>query len=285
MTSPAEPPVVLPRIAVLGAGSMGGAIVAGVVESGATVEGGITAVNRTRAKADALALPGVESLALEEDPGATSRALAGARLVLVGVKPAGVPALLDEIREALEPGALVVSIAAGVTIATMEARVPNPVVRTMPNTPSTVRRGVTGVAAGDRVDAAGRALVHALFETVGTVVELPEDRIDALGTVAGSGPAYVFLLMEEMTAAARAMGFDAADARTLVEETFAGASALLAASDVDPAELRRRVTSPKGSTERAIAVYQAAGLAGMFEEGMRAALARSREMAAEAAGA
>jgi len=93
----------------------------------------------------------------------------------------------------------------------------------------------------------------------------------------------VFLLMEKMTAAARELGFDEPTARLLVEETFAGASALLAASDVDPAELRRRVTSPKGSTERAIAVYEPAGLDALFAEGMRAAVARAAEMAADAA--
>ena len=271
----------LPRIAILGAGSMGGAILAGVVDSG-LARSGVVVTNRSAAKADGIRLDGVESIALERDPDGNRTAVAGARLVLLGVKPAMVPDLLREVADALPADAVVVSLAAGVTTATMEALVPNAVVRSMPNTPSVVRRGVTGIAAGSRADADDLALVRALFETVGSVVELAEDRIDALGTISGSGPAYVFFLMERLTESARHLGFDDAQARMLVEETFRGASELLAASDVDPAELRRRVTSPKGSTERAIAVLEEADLTAVFDRAVAAAHARSKEMAAEA---
>src|SRR5690606_25291266 len=119
----------LPRIAILGAGSMGGAILAGLVDSGLATEG-VAVTNRTVAKADAVRLPGVESYALETDPGANATALDGARVVIVGVKPAMVPALLEEVSGDLAPDAIVVSVAAGVTTATMEAVIPNPVVRT-----------------------------------------------------------------------------------------------------------------------------------------------------------
>ncbi|MBZ6372364.1 MAG: pyrroline-5-carboxylate reductase, partial [Microbacterium hominis] len=114
------------------------------------------------------------------------------------------------------------------------------------------------------------------------VIELAEDQIDALGTISGSGPAYVFLLIEDLTEAARGKGFSDADARLMAEQTFIGAAALLDATREDPAELRRRVTSPKGTTERAIAVLQGANLAGIFAEATDAALARSRELAAGA---
>jgi pyrroline-5-carboxylate reductase len=268
----------LPRIAVLGAGSMGGAILQGLMASG-TPHGGVTAVNRTAAKADALHGDGVASLALERDPSATRTALAGARLVVLGVKPAGIPALLEEIRDDLEPDAIVVSIAAGVTIATMEALVPNAVLRAMPNTPAVVRQAVTGLAAGSRATPAQTAVARAFFETVGAVVEVPEDRMDALSTISGSGPAYVFLLIEQLTATARRIGFAEADARLMVEQTFRGASELLAAADVDPAELRRRVTSPKGTTERAIAVLEEADLGEVFDRATAAALERARQLA------
>ena len=127
-------------------------------------------------------------------------------------------------------------------------------------------------------------MVRRLFETVGTVVEVPEDRIDALSTISGSGPAYVYLLIEELTEAAVGKGFSEEQARLMAEQTFIGAAALLEASGDDPAELRRRVTSPKGTTERAIAVLQGAHLAGLFAEATDAALARARELARASVG-
>jgi pyrroline-5-carboxylate reductase len=272
----------LPRIAILGAGSMGGAILQGLVASGAA-PAGVTVTNRTAAKADELAaLDGVTSVALERHPSGNVDAVADAGIVLIGVKPAMVPDLLREITPALRPGAVVVSLAAGVTIATFE-RILGPdavVVRSMPNTPAVVRQAVTGIAAGSRADTAAMALVRQLFETVGAVIEVPESQIDALSTISGSGPAYVFLLIEELTRAASAKGFAPDDARLMAEQTFIGAAALLAASGEDPAELRRRVTSPKGTTERAIAVLQDAHLDEVFGRATDAALARARELAA-----
>jgi pyrroline-5-carboxylate reductase len=273
----------LPRIAILGAGSMGGAILAGLVESGLATSG-VAVTNRTAAKADAVRMPGVDSFALETHPEANATALEGAGVVILGVKPAMVPGLLEQVAEFLEPDAIVVSVAAGVTTATMEGIIPNPVARTMPNTPSLVRRGVTGLAAGSRISTDDLALVRAVFETVGAVIELPEDRIDALSTISGSGPAYVFFLIEQLTGAALRMGFSEADARLMVEQTFLGASELLQESDADPAVLRRRVTSPNGTTMRAIAVIEEANLGGLFDRATAAALARAQEMAAEAAG-
>ena len=112
------------------------------------------------------------------------------------------------------------------------------------------------------------------------MIEVPESQMDALSTISGSGPAYFFLLVEEFTRAAVAKGFTQPEARAMAEQTFIGAAALLAASDVDPAELRRRVTSPNGTTERAIGVLQDARLDELFGRATDAALARAREMAA-----
>jgi pyrroline-5-carboxylate reductase len=257
---------------------MGGAILSGLLQSGATADG-IAVTNRTESKAAALRSGRVDSFSQETTPDANRAAAHGARLVLVGVKPAMVPDLLRELGDAMEPDALVVSVAAGVTIATMEELVPQTVFRTMPNTPSIVRRGVTGLAAGSRATPEDTALVRALFETVGAVVEVPEERIDALSTISGSGPAYVFFLIERLTEAARHLGFDEGAARLMVEQTFLGASELLAVSDAGPEELRRRVTSPKGTTERAIAVMESADLTAMFDAATASALARAREMA------
>jgi len=264
---------------------MGGAILQGVVASGIPVDGGIVATNRTAEKALLLgALEGVRSIALEENPNGNAEAAAEARIVIVGVKPAMVPDLLAEIAPHLREDAIVVSLAAGVTLQTFASVLGSDVsvIRSMPNTPATVGKAVTGLAAASSVTDEERALVRRLFEIVGAVIEVPEEQIDALSTISGSGPAYVFLLIEDFTRAAIAKGFDEKDARLMAEQTFIGATALLEASGTDPAELRRRVTSPKGTTERAIAVLQEANLEQVFTQATDAALARARELAAGA---
>ncbi|HEV7623844.1 MAG TPA: pyrroline-5-carboxylate reductase [Amnibacterium sp.] len=265
-------------VAILGGGSMGGAILSGLRAAGVP---DLRVTTRTAARA-LEAGDGLSVLVAERDPDANRAAVRGARLVVVAVKPAGVPALLAEIADALEPGAVVVSVAAGIPIATMTAALPEgtPVLRAMPNTPSAVGAGVTGVAGAPGTAAGDAAAVVAAFRTVGTVVELPEERIDALSAVSGSGPAYVYLFLERFIDAARRLGFSADEARALVAGTAQGALQLLAATGEAPAELRRRVTSPKGTTERAVAVFEQHDLGGIFDEALAAAIARAKEIAA-----
>ncbi len=273
----------LPSLAMLGTGSMNGAILGGLLQPGVEVDGDVRVTTLSAASAEALGeRDGVAASSVEEDADANRRAVRGARVVVVGVKPHMVPDLLREIADDLDPGALVISVAAGVTIATFESLLPAhvAVLRSMPNTPSLVGRGVTGLAAGTRSGPEHLALARAVFATVGDVVEVPEERIDALSTISGSGPAYVFLLIEELTRTAEAKGFSPDEARVLVQGTFRGAVELLAVSDDEPAELRRRVTSPNGTTERAVKVLQAADLSGLFDRATDAALARARELAA-----
>jgi pyrroline-5-carboxylate reductase len=272
--------VYLPSIAILGTGSMGGAILAGLLAPGVTVDGGIRVTNRTAEKAGALAGDSVISLATDENPAANREAVIGAKLVIIGVKPAMVPDLLREIADDLEPDAIVVSVAAGVTTSTMEALVASSVVRAMPNTPAIVGRGVTGISAGSRSSSLDVELAKRLFETVGVVLVVPETQIDELSTISGSGPAYVFYLIEQLTQTAVGLGFSEADAATMVNTTFLGAAELLNESNLPPAELRRRVTSPKGTTEKAIAVLEAADLTATFDAATAAALARAKELAA-----
>ncbi|PDQ35422.1 MAG: pyrroline-5-carboxylate reductase [Candidatus Lumbricidophila eiseniae] len=273
--------VTLPPTAFLGAGSMARAIIAGLQASDVAVVGGIRTTNRSAERAAELASSRVTAYATETDAEANRRAVRGAGLVIIAVKPAMVPDLLLEIADALDPHAVVVSVAAGVTTARCEELLPVSVavIRAMPNTPALVRRAVTGISVGSRASATDLALAVTLFEAVGEVLVVPEGQIDALSAISGSGPAYVFYLIEQVTTAARTQGFTDAEAKTLVEETFRGASELLAASSEDPAELRRRVTSPNGTTERAIAVLTAANLAQVFERATDAALARAYELA------
>jgi pyrroline-5-carboxylate reductase len=274
--------VTLPTIAMLGAGSMGRAILSGLLAPGVQVAG-IRVTNRSAARAATLAgAPGVTAYATETRADANRLAVEGAQVVLVAVKPAMVRDLLAEIGDSLAPGTVVVSVAAGVTAATMESLLPDSVsvVRAMPNTPAVVGKAVTGVSAGSRTDPEDLSLVRTLFETVGEVVEVPESQLDALSTISGSGPAYVFLLIEALTEAAVQKGFTPAQAATLVNGTFLGAAELLVSSGEEPAELRRRVTSPNGTTERAIAVLAEADLPALFARATDAALARARALAA-----
>jgi len=271
--------VTLPTIAILGTGSMGGAILAGLLSPEVVVEGGIRVTNRSVEKAEALRSATVTSLATSVDPDANRVAVRGAKIVLVGVKPAMVPDLLREVADSLEPDAIVVSVAAGVTIATMESLVAGSVLRSMPNTPSVVGKGVTGLAAGTRSSDDDLAVARALFETVGDVLVIPESQIDALSTISGSGPAYVFFLIEQLTRTAVGLGFTDEQAATMVNGTFIGSTALLAASQSTPTELRVKVTSPKGTTERAVAELEAADLSALFDRATAAALARAEELA------
>ncbi|MGV8877304.1 MAG: pyrroline-5-carboxylate reductase [Rhodoglobus sp.] len=270
----------LPSIAIVGAGSMGGAILQGLLDPAVTVTGGIRVTNRTEAKAASVRLPGVESFAIENTPDANARAVRGAKVVMLGVKPHMIADTLADLAPFLEPDVIVISVAAGVTTARMEAVVESVVLRAMPNTPAMVGKGVTGLSAGSRSSAEDLAIGRAVFETVGTVVEVPESQIDALSTISGSGPAYVFFILEEFTRTAVDLGFSAQQALTLVSATFEGSLALLAASDSSPEQLRKQVTSPKGTTERAVEQLQAADLKSIFDRATAAALARAKELAA-----
>jgi pyrroline-5-carboxylate reductase len=261
---------------------MGTAILSGLLASGFDASK-VTITTKTEASADKLADElGVNAIALEAQSSANQDAVAGADVVLVAVKPAYVVDVLKEASPKLQTAALVISVAAGITTDSMEAAVPASVavVRAMPNTPAIVGRAVTGVSTGSRVSEAQLETALDLFETVGRVVVLPEEQIDALSTISGSGPAYVFYLVEQITLAAQEMGFAEDVAAMLVEETFAGATELLSASNQSPEALRKQVTSPNGTTMQAIGVLEQAQLAELFTKATNAALARAKEIAA-----
>ncbi|MCO1338464.1 pyrroline-5-carboxylate reductase, partial [Kocuria polaris] len=211
------------KLAFLGTGSMNGAIMRGIIASGHAPER-ITATVRTPAKAVALAEEtGVNALATEDDANANLTAVADADVVFLGVKPVGILELSREIAGALKPTAAVVSVAAGITVAALEAALNDgqPVVRSMPNTPLTVGLGAVGLAAGAGVDEQTLANVVTLYAGAGVVKVVPEDLIEAVTAVSGSGPAYVFYLAEAMAAAGEKLGLDAETARELASATVA----------------------------------------------------------------
>ncbi len=275
----------LPSVAMLGVGSMGGAILEGLRAPGVQVDGPVVVTTKSAASAEAYAgASDVAAYASELDPEANRKAVRGAKVVIVGVKPWMVADLLKEISADLTPGTILVSVAAGVTTATMEALVAADVsvVRAMPNTPSTVGLGVAGVAGGASASTEVVELVRDIFETVGKAIIVREDQINAVAAVSGSGPAYLFLYTEEMTAAAMRLGFDEDQARLLAQQTVIGSAELLRQSGEDPAELRRRVTSPKGTTEQAILVMQDANLGDLYDRALAANVRRSEELEAGA---
>jgi len=270
-------------VAFLGTGSMGSAILNGMIQSG-TKGSDVRATTKTVANSEQLAIKyGVSAFATEQHPNANSLAVQGADIVIVAVKPGYVLEVLDEISSVIAKDALVISVAAGVQIKTMEEHLPDTVsvIRAMPNTPALIQKGVTGISTGSRVSAAELEIATELFEAVGKALVIPEDHIDALSTISGSGPAYVFYLMEEFIKTAVSQGFSQEAAYLMVSETFLGASELLVQTQGDPAELRRQVTSPNGTTMRAIAVMQDANLHDLFLKATSAALARAKEIAQE----
>lgn len=277
----------LPSTAMIGVGSMGGAILAGLRGPAVSIERPIAVTTRSARSAEAFAgADDVVAHAIETDAEANRRAVRGAGLVILAVKPWMIADTAREIADALEPRAIVVSVAAGVPCAAVEALLPAgvQVVRAMPNTPSHIGRGVTGVAGGASASPEAVETVRSLFATVGSAIVVGEEQINAVAAVSGSGPAYLFLYAEQMTAAAERLGFTREQAELLVEGTITGAAELMRQSGEDPAQLRRNVTSPKGTTERAVEVLQAANWGELFDRALAANIHRSEELAADSAG-
>lgn len=211
-------------------------------------------------------------------------AVAGAGLWLLAVKPQMMRAACEPLAAAAQAQRpLVVSIAAGIPVARLQQWLGGglPVVRCMPNTPALLGAGVTGLYAGEGVDASQRSRADELLSSAGATVWIDaEPLIDAVTAVSGSGPAYVFLLAEALEAAAVAEGLPAADARTLVVQTLLGAGRMLAEAGEAPAELRRRVTSPGGTTQAAIEAFQSGGFEALVARAVHAARERGAALAA-----
>lgn len=265
---------------------MNGAILRGILAAG-HAPGAITATLRSPAKAEALrSETGITVLVAEQTPDANVRAAAGADVVFLGVKPVGIQALCREIADSLGPETIVVSVAAAVTIETISAALNpgQPVIRTMPNTPLMVGLGAVGVSAGEHVSEAALAEVVSLFAGSGVVHVVPEDQLDAVSAVSGSGPAYAFYLVEAMAAAGVELGLDPELSMDLARATVAGSGKMLAAPGADPVAMRRAVTSPNGTTERAIAAFDAGEMPAIVARGARAAADRAAQISSELAG-
>lgn len=269
------------RIAFLGCGSMNEAILGGLLEAGTDPADVVATVRRAERAAElAERHHGITAIAGEEEPDNNKQATKGSAVVILGVKPVGITDLAREISEALAPDTVVVSVAAAVSIAQLEAALPagQPVIRTMPNTPARLGRGVVSVSPGTNCTPEQLQKVKDILRGAGTVVEVPEEQVDALSAISGSGPAYAFYLAEAMAAAGEELGLDRELSLLLARETVAGAGLMLAEPGADPSALRKAVTSPNGTTERAIATFDEGGIPSIIAAGARAAADRAAEI-------
>jgi pyrroline-5-carboxylate reductase len=263
------------RIAFIGAGNMAASLIGGLRAQGLDASQIRASDPGAETRARIQAEHGIETF------DNNAQAIEGADVVVLAVKPQVMKAVCQALQPSLKASQLVVSIAAGITCASLQAWLGAvPVVRCMPNTPALLRQGVSGLYATGEVSAPQREQASELLSAVGTALWLDaEPQLDAVTAVSGSGPAYFFLLIEAMTAAGEKLGLPRETASQLTLQTALGAAHMAVASDVDAAELRRRVTSPAGTTEAAITSFQANGFEAIVEQALQAAARRSAELA------
>ena len=261
------------QIGIIGTGTMGQALIKGLLATGVprrAIRGADPSAAMRRAVHRQF------RIAVTADSRDVAR---GADVVILAVKPQQVPALLADLASGLTQRHLVISIAAGVTLSSLQRALPGvPLVRVMPNLPATVQRGFSALAAGRHATARHRAIADALFRAVGETVELPERSFDAITAVSGSGPAYLFFLAHAWEQAARALGLPPSVAARAVRQTLRGSVRLLDASGEEAATLIARVASKGGTTEAALRVLAKRRVAAHLEEALRAAARRSREL-------
>lgn len=261
-----------PRLAILGLGNMGEAILRGLTGRDSAPASFVCLYDPSSARQEALA-----DLAAVQWHASAADAVRDADLVLLAVKPQAMAGLLDEMAP-IAAARLFVSIAAGITTSYIEARLPGArVVRTMPNTPLLVGKGVVALCAGRSASSEDLAAAKSLFPGA-MLLDVEEPVMDAVTAVSGSGPAYFFAFVEALASAARDQGFNADTAYRLAAGTFIGAAALLEQSGASAAELRSRVTSPGGTTQAALTVLREADLAGIVRTAVDAATRRGQEL-------
>jgi len=261
------------RIAILGGGRIGEALLSGLLSSGWS---DIVVTTRSEARAAELReRHGVEATTANAD------AVRGAALVVVAVKPQDIDALLADVAGCLSGEQTLLSIAAAIPTSYIEARVSDgiPVVRAMPNAPSTVHEGMAGLAAGAHAGEQHLALAEEALTHLGRVVRVPESAMDAITAVSGSGPAYFALLAEAMIEAGILLGLSREISTTLVVQTMFGTAKQLRDQKMHPVELRESVTSPGGTTIAAIRELEQAGVRAAFLNAIQAAMTRSQELA------
>ena len=262
------------QVAVVGAGVMGEAFIAALIRSGISATS-ITAVVRRSERGEELVTKyGISIKALDE-------ALQASDVVILGIKPQGLADLMPEIAPHLRIDALVISLLAGKTIAGISSGLGGhaAIARVMPNTPTLIGKGMAGYSLSTGVSDQQKKFVQQLLNATGKAIEIPEELQNALTGTSGSGPAYFFRFVEAMVDGAVAMGLSHEDATTLTIQTIVGAAALLDESGDTPTRLREKVTSLKGATAEALAVFDEAGISKIVADAMAASARRAGELA------
>ena len=260
-------------VAIFGAGVMGETLLSGLLRAGRPASDLVVTERRTDRAEELRGKYGVKVVSNVE------AAEVADTLVLV-VKPQDMGALCDEITDHVRPGALVVSLAAGITTSFLEQRLADgvPVVRVMPNTPALVDQGMSAISPGEHCDEEHLAEAEALLGTVGKVVRVEEKHLDAVTAVSGSGPAYIFYVAEAMIEAGVFLGMPRATATELVVQTFYGAATMLRETGEHPSVLRENVTAPGGTTVAALRTLDDHKVRAAFISALEAARDRSHEL-------
>ena len=250
------------RIAVIGAGNMGSALVGGILKVGVADRDHLIATVRTPERAEELAA----KYGIPVTAGGNPEAVAGADIVVLAVKPGTLPKVLEEIRETLRGSQILLSLAAAVPISLIEKLTDRsmPVFRAMPNIPVVVEEGATAVSANTHCTVEQRALIESIFRAVGVVVFVEEELMHAVTALSGSGPAYVYMVIEALIAGGLKMGLSREVSTRLAEQTVLGAAKLVRETMLHPAILRDQVITPGGVTISAIHELEKHGLRSML---------------------
>lgn len=267
------------KIAFIGAGSMAEAIIRGLVQQNIASPSQIYVLNRSnQEQLEALnARYGIQTALTAEQKELYVR---NADIVVIAMKPKDVRQAFSEFSTWLHSGQLLVSVVAGLSLETMALLVPEgmPVVRTMPNTSSTIGKGATGMCFSGGAGEDLQRMAVALFQATGEVCVVAEDMMNMVNGISGSGPAYVYYFMEAMIAHGVAGGLPSELAQQLTVQTVLGAAAMVKETGEEPSELRRKVTSPNGTTQAAIEVFDRLGLADAVGAGIRRCVERAAEI-------
>ncbi|WP_458122028.1 pyrroline-5-carboxylate reductase [Paenibacillus sp. Z6-24] len=264
-----------------GAGSMAEAILRGLVHRSVVVPGQVTMLNRGNQERLHYLIQryGVSVIGHESE---RENVLRTSKIIILAMKPADAAEALRGLGPLLSPDQLLVSVIAGLSVESIQHLLgqAQPVARTMPNTSSTIGLGATGIVFSDEVSADARKLVRHLFEAVGTVTEIEENQMETLTGISGSGPAYIYYMMEAMIQAGIEGGLTPEQARELTVQTAIGAAHMVQQTGEDPADLRAKVTSPNGATAAAVKVFEEEHMKNTIIRAIQRCTERSREMGA-----
>jgi pyrroline-5-carboxylate reductase len=270
------------KFAVIGVGNIGGALLGGIIKSKLASPDNVVVTDAS----DDLRRKAQDQWKVHTLGTDNRKAVAGRDVIMLAVKPYIVPAVLEEIRGVLRENQIVISVAAGVPISLYESALGSriPIFRCMPNIPVVVEEGATAVAGNSATTSEQRNIVEKIFKALGCVVFVDESQLDAVTGLSGSGPAYVYMVIEALIDGGKKVGLSQEVATRLTEQTVLGAAKLVRDTKLHPAVLRDAVVTPGGTTIAALHELERCGLRAMLISAVEAATARSKEIGAQLAG-